>query len=54
MLKFNPSERISVDDALDHKFFESLHSEEDEPTTDIIDQFDFDFEIYDLDKDELK
>jgi len=31
-----------------------LHSSEEEPTSEIIDQFDFDFEIYDLDKKELK
>ena len=54
MLRFNPNERISVEDALAHEFFAGLHNEEDEPTCDIIDQFDFDFEVYDLEKSELK
>jgi mitogen-activated protein kinase 1/3 len=31
MLTFNPYRRIGVDEALDHKYFEGLHSKEDEP-----------------------
>lgn len=31
MLSFNPYRRISVEDALGHKYFEGLHSKEDEP-----------------------
>lgn len=31
MLTFNPHRRISVEDALEHKYFEGLHSKEDEP-----------------------
>uniref|UniRef100_A0A7S3N918 Uncharacterized protein n=2 Tax=Euplotes harpa TaxID=151035 RepID=A0A7S3N918_9SPIT len=54
MLKFDPSERISVADALKHDFFSDLHCEEDEPTTERVDAFDFDFEKYDLTIDELK
>ena len=33
MLSFNPNRRISVDDALDLKYFEGLHSKEDEPVS---------------------
>lgn len=31
-----------------------LHSEEDEPTTDHVSAFDFDYEIYDLSKEDFK
>lgn len=48
MLVFNPAERISVDDAIAHEFFEDLHFEEDEPITSYVSPFDFDFEKYDL------
>lgn len=48
MLKFNPSKRISIDDALKHEFFEDLHYEPDEPTTSYVSAFDFDFEKYEL------
>ena len=33
---------------------EALHCEDDEPTTDPVSAFDFDFEIYDLKKNEYK
>mmetsp|Transcript_3173 Transcript_3173/g.3907 ORF Transcript_3173/g.3907 Transcript_3173/m.3907 type:complete len:135 (+) Transcript_3173:918-1322(+) len=48
MLVFNPLKRISVEDALAHKFFEDLHCEDDEPTTSYVSAFDFDFEKYEL------
>lgn len=54
MLMFNPSERISIDEAIGHKFFHDLHWEEDEPTTNPVDAYDFDFEKYDLSIEELK
>jgi len=31
MLTFNPKKRITVEEALEHPFFEDLHCEEDEP-----------------------
>jgi len=31
MLTFNPKKRITVDEALQHPFFEDLHCEDDEP-----------------------
>eukprot|EP00345_Euplotes_harpa_P011656 CAMPEP_0168335796 /NCGR_PEP_ID=MMETSP0213-20121227/11135_1 /TAXON_ID=151035 /ORGANISM="Euplotes harpa, Strain FSP1.4" /LENGTH=54 /DNA_ID=CAMNT_0008340817 /DNA_START=902 /DNA_END=1066 /DNA_ORIENTATION=+ len=54
MLKFDPCERISVREAIAHDFFSDLHCEDDEPTTEPVDAYDFDFEKYDLTIDELK
>ena len=33
MLEWNPSKRISVDEALKHQYFEGLHEPSDEPST---------------------
>ncbi len=41
MLKFDPDERISVEDALAHPYLQSMHDIEDEPTCP---KFDFSFE----------
>lgn len=54
MLVFDPSKRITINEALEHEFFNDLHNEEDEPTTHPVDAFDFDFEKYDLKIDELR
>lgn len=54
MLMFDPGDRISVEDAIKHDFFHDLHCEEDEPTTQPVDTFDFDFEKYDLKIEETK
>lgn len=54
MLTFDPGERISVENAIKHDFFHDLHCEEDEPTTQPVDTFDFDFEKYDLTIEETK
>jgi len=54
MLAFDPGERISVENAIKHDFFHDLHCEEDEPTTQPVDSFDFDFEKYDLTIEETK
>ena len=48
MLTFDPSKRITVDEALKHEYLSALHCPEDEPTTELVSAFDFDFEIYDL------
>jgi len=48
ILQFNPSKRLSIDDALKHEFFEELHVQDDEPTTSYVSAFDFDFEKYEL------
>lgn len=48
MLKYNPEERITIEDALKHDFIGDWHCEKDEPTTVPVSAFDFDFEMYDL------
>jgi serine/threonine protein kinase len=50
MLAFNPKNRISVQEALEHPFLADLHCPDDEPDAKIVKAFDFDFENYDLDK----
>lgn len=52
MLSFNPSKRISVDEALKHPYLASLHCEEDEPVCGKI--FDFSFEHWPLSKSNLQ
>jgi len=54
MLLFDPGDRITVCNAIKHDFFHDLHCEEDEPTTEPVDCFDFDFEKYDLTIEENK
>lgn len=54
MLKYDPQERITIQEALEHDFIGDLHYEEDEPTTTPVAAFDFDFEIYDLSIEEQK
>jgi serine/threonine protein kinase len=48
MLVFDPTKRISVEEALNHPYLAELHFPDDEPTTEPVSAFDFDFEIYDL------
>lgn len=54
MLTFDPNKRITVEDALNHPFLAELHCPEDEPTTEPVSAFDFDFEIYDLQNTDYK
>lgn len=54
MLKFNPNERITIDQALEHPYLEKLHCVDDEPTDNLVDEFDFDFELYSLSIPEYK
>ena len=54
MLNFDPDERITIDEAIQHDFFNDLHCPEDEPTAHPVAAFDFDFEKYDLKIDEIK
>lgn len=54
LLQFSPENRITVFDALAHPYFEDLHAEEDEETTEPISLFDFAFEKEDLSKAEYK
>lgn len=53
LLRWNPKERMTVTEALEHPFLEKLHDPSDEPTTDGLSYFEFDkneFEMDDLKK----
>ena len=57
MLKFDPNERISVDEALKHPFFEDLYDDSIDVNQFLEDKVtlaDFDFELYDLTTAEYK
>ena len=54
MLTFDPKIRITVDDALEHPYLSALHCPDDEPTTEPVSAFDFEFEIYDLKREDYK
>ena len=55
MLVFDHSKRITVKEALEHEYLKALHCEDDEPeATEEVSSFDFDFEIYDLTKEDYK
>jgi serine/threonine protein kinase len=44
MLAFDPSSRITVEEALSHPYLAQLHFPEDEPESDPVPRFDFEFE----------
>lgn len=48
MLVVDPSKRITIKDALEHPFLKEFHDPEDEPVTEKLDAYDFDFEYYEL------
>ncbi len=52
MLVFDPSKRISVEEALEHPYLDSLHNVEDEPLAENV--FSFDFEKEELTKERLQ
>ncbi|PWA36487.1 Mitogen-activated protein (MAP) kinase, conserved site-containing protein [Artemisia annua] len=52
MLVFDPSKRISVEDALNHPFLQSLHEINEEPTCSA--PFVFDFEQASLSEEDVK
>jgi serine/threonine protein kinase len=54
MLTFDPKKRITVEQALEHPYLSALHCPEDEPTTEPVSAFDFEFEIYDLKREDYK
>ena len=54
MLVFDPEQRITIDQALEHPYLEHLHLAEDEPRGEPVKNFDFDFELYSLKIDEYK
>ena len=44
MLRFDPTSRITVEEALQHPYLGQLHYPDDEPTRDVVPRYDFDFE----------
>eukprot|EP01069_Polyplicarium_translucidae_P008878 Polyplicarium_translucidae@DN3267_c0_g3_i5.p1 len=46
MLSFSPENRISVKEALEHEYFESLHSKDDEPEWEHADPLDWSFDNF--------
>ena len=48
MLVVDPLKRITVKEALEHPFLAEFHDPEDEPETEKLDSYDFDFEYYEL------
>jgi hypothetical protein len=54
MLTFDPMKRVTVEEALGHPYLSALHFPEDEPSADVVPGFDFDFELYDLRKEDYK
>lgn len=53
MLMIAPESRITVEEALEHPFFDEFHDPDDEPVADALHPYDFDFELYDLNADQL-
>ena len=54
MLTYDPDDRITVAKALEHPYLKALHFPDDEPTTNPVSAFDFDFEKYSLGRDDFK
>ena len=54
MLTYDPEDRITVEQALAHPYLKQLHFPDDEPTTEPVCAFDFDFEKYSLSKEDFK
>lgn len=52
MLTFDPNQRITVEEALNHPYLGSLHDETDEPTCPV--PFNFDFEQYALTEEQMR
>lgn len=53
MLKFDPDKRISIENAMKHKYFDNLPVEEEEKA-ESVSKFDFEFEDLDLSTNELR
>jgi hypothetical protein len=54
MTSFDPLERITIDQALEHPYMAQLHFPDDEPVTECVSAYDFDFEIFSLKKEDYK
>ena len=50
LLQYDPSKRLSAEDALRHPYFAEIYRPEEEPISKPIQYFDFEFEQYTLDK----
>jgi len=50
LLCYDPAQRLSAEQALEHPFFKELHQKENEPGNARIEYFDFEFEQYTLDR----
>ena len=48
MLVYDPSKRFTAQQCLEHPYFENLHCEDDEPVGDMVQLYDFEFEMYHL------
>ncbi len=50
MLTINPNDRIKVNEALEHPFLAAIHNHyiNEEPVSEPVSAFDFDFELYNL------
>jgi hypothetical protein len=44
LLCYDPAERLSAEQAIEHPFFKELHQKENEPANCYIDYFEFEFE----------
>ena len=54
LLSVEPSNRLSAKGALEHKYFQDLHEDDDEPIAQPVSAFDFDFEKYSLKRDDFR
>jgi len=54
MLTFDIKKRISIEKALEHPYMKNLHYPEDEPIGEVVSKGDFEFEMFDLTKEQLK
>jgi serine/threonine protein kinase len=54
MLRFDPTERITAEEALEHSYLAELHCPGDEPTTSKVSMFDFEFEQREMTEREVK
>ena len=55
MLTYDPEDRITINNALAHPYLSQLHYPDDEPVMgEIVSAYDFDFEKFNLTKDDFK
>lgn len=50
LLCYDPAQRLSAEQALEHPYFKELHQKENEPANAYIEYFEFEFEQYTLDR----